>query len=59
MSYTAAGSQSETTSLQPIIGEETGDKGHSWSLILQFLGAPTRARLTSMSTKQFLDIYFP
>jgi len=57
--YSAAGSQSETTDFQPINGEENGEIGQSWSLILQFLGSPTRARLTSMSTKQFLDIYFP
>ena len=31
----------------------------SWELILQFLGTPQRARLTTMPNHHFLDLYFP
>ena len=63
--YNAVGAQTESTDLRPVVNEKTdlsdqeGELGCSWDLVLQFLGSPTRARLTSMPTKQFLDIYFP
>ena len=34
-------------------------KTNDWSLALQFLGCPVRARLTTYLTAHYLDIYFP
>ena len=31
----------------------------SWELVMQFLGTPQKARLTTMPNHHFLDIYFP
>ena len=34
-------------------------QGHSAELMKQFLGTPTKIRLTTLPTRQFVDIYFP
>ena len=35
------------------------EKNGCWDLMRQFLGTPSRMRLTTMPTQQFLDLYFP
>ena len=35
------------------------EKRGCWDLMKQFLGQPSRIRLTTMLNRQFLDVYFP
>ena len=39
--------------------ESESEKNGCWDLMSQFLGTPSRMRLTTMPTQQFLDLYFP
>ena len=62
--YHKNGSQTELTEIVPLqrksVGkEEDNDAVASWELVMQFLGTPVKARLTSFPQCQFLDLYFP
>ena len=50
-----------TTGFQTEISEfpRADQESEDWSLAQQFLGNPTRARLTSFMTVHYLDVYFP
>ena len=49
-----AGFQTEITAIPEGELKSTG-----WPLVLQFLGCPTRTRLTTFMSIHYLDIYFP
>ena len=57
--YGAVGAQTELTSFADVNLQANPGAKAGWDLVKQFLGTPSRVRLTSMSTAQFLDIYFP
>lgn len=58
--YGIVGAQTEITNFAA--GMDTflaNGAAQGLELVKQFLGTPAKVRLTSMSTHQFLDVYFP
>ena len=60
--YNQMGMQTVVVPVSPLDNDDDGgdaDMIASWNLVFQFLGKPIRSRLTTVSKRHFLDIYFP